>query len=104
MALRAIELNGRLADAYINLAGVQIARHRNADALAVLDALLVFAPTHARALAAKALALKDLDRLDEAMDWARRAAVGGPGRAGIPQCDRSGPSGDGGFRPGAGGL
>ena len=44
----------------------------------MLDALLVFAPTHARALAAKALALKDLDRLDEALDWARRAAAAAP--------------------------
>ena len=30
---------------------------------------------HTRALAAKALTPKELDRLDEAMDWARRAAA-----------------------------
>jgi tetratricopeptide (TPR) repeat protein len=78
MARRAIELNPRLVDAYINLAGVETARHRHADALRALEALLAFAPTHARALAAKALTLKDLDRLDEAMDWAKRAAVAAP--------------------------
>ena len=75
MARRAIELEPRLTDGYINLAGVETARHRPTEALHVLDALLAFAPTHARALSAKALTLKDLDRLDEAMDWARRAEV-----------------------------
>jgi tetratricopeptide (TPR) repeat protein len=78
MALRAIELNPRLADAYINLAGVQTARHRPVEALSALDALLAFAPAHSRALAAKALTLKDLDRLEEAMEWARRAALAAP--------------------------
>jgi tetratricopeptide (TPR) repeat protein len=78
MALRAIELNPRFVDAYINLAGVETARHRYAVALGALDALLAFAPTHARALAAKALTLKSLDRLDEAMEWARRAALAAP--------------------------
>ena len=78
MALRAIELSPRLVDAYINLAGVQTARHRSANALGALDALLAFAPSHARALAAKALTLKDLDRLDEAMEWAKRAALAAP--------------------------
>ena len=43
-----------------------------------LDALLAFAPTHPRALAARALALKELDRLDEALDTARRAALAAP--------------------------
>ncbi len=37
-AHRAIELNPRLADAYINLAAVQTARHQPAMALQVLDA------------------------------------------------------------------
>jgi len=78
MALRAIELNPGLADAYINLAGVQIARHRPADAFRALDALLAFAPTHPRALASKALAMKDLERLGEAMDYARRALAAAP--------------------------
>jgi tetratricopeptide (TPR) repeat protein len=53
-------------------------RHRHADALNVLDALLAFAPGHPRALAARALALKDLDRLDEALDAAKRAALAAP--------------------------
>jgi tetratricopeptide (TPR) repeat protein len=78
MALRAIELNPQLTDAYINLAGVQTARHRPLEALNALDALLAFAPTHPRALAAKALTLKDLDRPEEAMDWARRSALAAP--------------------------
>lgn len=78
LAQRAIELSPRLADAYINLAGIQTARHRPAEALRVLDALLAFAPTQARAMAAKALTLKDLDRLEEAMDWANRALVAAP--------------------------
>jgi tetratricopeptide (TPR) repeat protein len=78
MARRAIELNPRLADAYINLAAVQTVRHRHADALHVLDALLAFAPGHSRALAARALALKELDRLDEALEAAKRAGVLAP--------------------------
>ena len=56
----------------------QTARHRHAEALRCLDALLAFAPGHARALAAKALALKELDRLDEALDAAKRAALAAP--------------------------
>src|SRR5260370_31275498 len=78
MARRAIGVNPRLADAYVNLAGVETARHRHRDALRSLDALLAFAPTHPRALAARALTLKDLDRLDKAMDSARRAAANAP--------------------------
>ncbi len=78
MARRAIELSPRLADAYVNLAAVQTARHDHAEALRVLDALLAFAPTHPRALAARALALKELDRLDEALEAARRAALAAP--------------------------
>jgi len=78
MARRAIELNPRLADAYVNLAAVHTARHRHADALQVLEALIAFAPAHARALAARALTLKELDRLDEALDAAKRAALAAP--------------------------
>jgi tetratricopeptide (TPR) repeat protein len=77
-ALKALELNPRLADAYINLAGVATARHRSADALRWIDALLAFAPIHARALAARALTLKELDRLDEAMEAAKRAIAAAP--------------------------
>jgi tetratricopeptide (TPR) repeat protein len=78
MARRAIELNPRLADAYVNLAAVATARHRHAEALQVLDALLAFAPGHARSLAARALSLKELDRFDEALDAAKRAALTAP--------------------------
>jgi tetratricopeptide (TPR) repeat protein len=78
MARRAVELNPRLADAYINLAAAYTVRHGHADALQVLDALLAFAPGHARALAVRALTLKELDRLDEALDAARRAALVAP--------------------------
>jgi tetratricopeptide (TPR) repeat protein len=78
MARRAIELEPRLADAYVNLAAVAAARYRHADALHVLDALLAFAPSHARALAARALALKELDRLDEALEAAKSAAIAAP--------------------------
>ncbi len=78
MARRAIELNPRLADAYVNLAAVQTARHGHAEALQVLDTLLAFAPAHQRALAAKALALKELDQLEEALEAAKRAALAAP--------------------------
>ena len=78
MARRAIELNPRLADAYLNLAATHTVRHRHADALHVLDALVSFAPGHARALAARALTLKELDRLDEALEAAKRAALAAP--------------------------
>ena len=77
-ARRAIELSPRFADAYVNLAATCTARHRHDAALQVLDALLAFAPAHGRALAAKALALKELDRLEEALDAAKRAALAAP--------------------------
>jgi len=77
-ARRAIELNPRLADAYVNLAAAHSVRHRHADALQALDALAAFAPGHARALAARALTLKELDRRDEALEAAKRAAVQAP--------------------------
>jgi len=78
MARRALALNPRLADAYMNLAAVHTARHRHSDALKVLDALIAFAPLHARALAARALTLTELDQLDRALDAANRAAVQAP--------------------------
>jgi tetratricopeptide (TPR) repeat protein len=77
-ARRAIELSPRFADAHINLAAASTARHAHDGALGVLDALLAFAPAHPRALAARALALKELDRLDEALDAAKRAALAAP--------------------------
>jgi tetratricopeptide (TPR) repeat protein len=78
MARRAIELNPRLADAYVNLAAAYTVRHRHADALHVLDTLIAFAPGHTRALAARALALKELDRVDEALESAKRGLVLAP--------------------------
>ena len=71
-------MNTRLADAYINLAAVQTVRHQPATALQVFEALLAFAPGHPRALAARALTLKDMDRLDEALETAKRAALVAP--------------------------
>ena len=78
MARKALQLSPRLADAYINLAAVHTARHRHVDALQILDALLAFAPGHVRALAAWALTLKELDRLEEALEAAKRAALAAP--------------------------
>jgi tetratricopeptide (TPR) repeat protein len=77
-ARRAIDLSPRLADAYVNLAATHTARHAHASAVTIIDALLAFAPRHARALAARALALKELDRLDEALEAAKRAALAAP--------------------------
>ena len=77
-ARHAIALSPGLFDAYINLAAVHTARHGHAEAAQVLDALIAFAPAHPRALAAKALALKELDRLDEALETAKRAALASP--------------------------
>jgi len=78
MARRALELNPRLADAYVNFAGVAAARRHYGDALRALDMLLSFQATHLRGLAAKALTLKELDRLDEAMECATRAVAIAP--------------------------
>jgi len=77
-ARRAIEINPRMADAYINLAGVEKERGRHAEALRWLDALLAFAPSHPGGLAARAMALKYFDRLDEALDSAKRAVAASP--------------------------
>ena len=74
----ALDLSPRLADAYVNLAAVHTARHAHSHALTIIDALLAFAPGHARALAARALTLKELDRLDEALEAAKRAALAAP--------------------------
>jgi hypothetical protein len=50
----------------LNLAFIETGRQRYVDALA-------FAPLHVTGLAARALALKQLDRLGEAFDAASRA-------------------------------
>jgi tetratricopeptide (TPR) repeat protein len=80
-AQRAIALKPQLADAYINLAAIETARQRHAEALRWLDVLLSFAPLHTTGLAARALALKQLDRLEEALDVARRALAAGGNNA-----------------------
>ncbi len=74
----AVDLNPRMADAYINLAAVETARGRDGEALRWLDALLAFAPLHAGGLAARAQALRRLDRLDEALTPAKRAVEVAP--------------------------
>ncbi len=105
MALRAIELKSAARRRLYQSRGRCRPRGiATPTRLRVLDALLAFAPTYARALAAKALALKDLDRLDEAMDWARARRGRRSGHAGVAQCARPGFSGDGRVRAGAGGL
>jgi len=80
-ARRAIELKPQLADAYVNLAGVEMARSRYGEAVRWIDALLNFAPMHATGLAAKAMALKKLDRLDAALEAAERAIAAAPENA-----------------------
>jgi tetratricopeptide (TPR) repeat protein len=77
-ARRAIEINPQLIDAYLNLAGIENARSQPAEALRWLNALLPFAPLHPGALSARARTLKQLDRLEEALDTARRAVTLAP--------------------------
>ena len=77
----AIDINPRLADAYVNLAAIETSRSNHAEALRWLDGLLSFAPGNATALSAKAMTLKHFDRLDEALDVARRAVASAPNSA-----------------------
>ena len=77
-ARQAILLSPHFGDAYLNLAATYTARHQNASALEILDALLAFAPSHPRGLSAKALALKDLDRFEEALEAAKLATLASP--------------------------
>jgi tetratricopeptide (TPR) repeat protein len=80
-ARRAIEINPQLPDAYLNLAGIEITRLRPAQALHWLNALAAFAPLHPGALCARARTLQQLDRLDEALEAARRAVSLAPNSA-----------------------
>jgi tetratricopeptide (TPR) repeat protein len=80
-ARRAISLAPRFGDAYLNLALVETMRGDHAAALTVVERLLGFAPGHATGMAAKALALQQLDRLEEALPWARRAVAAAPANA-----------------------
>ena len=77
-AQQAIELNPRLVDAYLNLAEVEISRHGYGAALRALDMLNAFAPQHPAALVARAKALKQIERLDEALTFAHQAVVVAP--------------------------
>jgi tetratricopeptide (TPR) repeat protein len=79
----AIEIAPRLADAYINLAAIEYARRRFPDAIQWLDVLLGFAPQHPAGLSTKAMALKELNRLDEALTLAQQAASLVPGSADV---------------------
>jgi tetratricopeptide (TPR) repeat protein len=58
-----------------------MARSRYGEALRWIDALLNFAPMHATGLAAKAMALKKLDRLEPALEAAERAIAAAPENA-----------------------
>lgn len=77
-ARRAIELNPQFADAYINLANVEISRNRPGESLRWLESLLAFMPGHAGALTARAKCLKQMDRIEGALDTAQRAVVVAP--------------------------
>lgn len=70
----AVEFNPRNTDAYINAAGIALSLGDAGEALRWLDNLAQFAPLHVGGLVARARALKDCDRLDEAMASARQAA------------------------------
>lgn len=74
-ARRAIDINPRCADAYVNLAGVEMARHRHAEALRWLDALHASMPGHGSGLIARSKCLRQLDRVEEALECGRQAAA-----------------------------
>jgi tetratricopeptide (TPR) repeat protein len=80
-ARRAIDINPQLADAYLNLAGIEVTRLRPVQALHWLNAMAAFAPLHPGAMSARARTLKQLDRLDEALEAARRAVSLAPNSA-----------------------
>lgn len=71
---RAIAINPNLLDAYINLAATENALWRHEGALHWLNQLLARAPDHALGLSARALTFKEMERLDEALADAERAA------------------------------
>lgn len=74
-ARKAIDLNPRLVDAYLNLADCEISRQRHEAALHALDMLNAFAPEHPAALTARAKALRQIGRAEEALAFARHAVV-----------------------------
>lgn len=78
-ARRAIDANPRLNDAYINAAAAEISRNRYQEALRWIDMLLAYAPMHPNGLTVRALALRYLDRLPEALGAAQLAVSAGQG-------------------------
>jgi tetratricopeptide (TPR) repeat protein len=72
-ARRAIDANPRLADAYVNAAAAELSRNCYLEALRWIDMLLAFAPIHSGGLTVRALTLRYLDRLPDALTAAERA-------------------------------
>jgi len=64
--LRALQLNPRLADAYVNLGALAAACYNHDAALQLADRLLKLDPQNLKGISARALTLRQLDRLDEA--------------------------------------
>ncbi len=79
LARKALEVNPRLAEAYINAAAAELSRGRDEDALRWIDKLLAFFPQHPGALGVRTVPLRHLERLDEALETARRAVTMAPG-------------------------
>jgi tetratricopeptide (TPR) repeat protein len=66
-ARRAIELNPRLADAYLNLAEAEMLRHRYDLALGAIDALNAVAPEHMAGQLTRSKLLELLDCWDDTL-------------------------------------
>ena len=77
-ARKAIELSPQMVDAYINLSAIETARSNHLEALRWQNALLSFAPLHSTGLASRALTLKQLEKLDEALSSAQAAVAANP--------------------------
>ena len=104
-ARRAIELNPRLADAYINLAAVADRAPQPRRRAAVCSTRCSPSRRCMRARSRReALTLKELDRLDEALEAARRALAAAPESPEPHNALGPSLSGDGPVRAGARGL
>ncbi len=77
-ARQAIDINPRLADAYINAAAAEQSRGNDLETLRWVDKLLSFHPQHIGGLLVRTVPLRHLDRLDEALEAARRAVTLAP--------------------------
>jgi tetratricopeptide (TPR) repeat protein len=73
---RAIECNPRLANAYLNLAGIEAARSRPHEALRWLEALQAFAPAHPKAQELRARLRVESDPPNAAAQELARQASG----------------------------